>query len=150
MSTLHAFSERFFPAIEALLPKYLADPVDQRIAEGNVACMLLDESGAMVAKMFGTDKARQRQSCQVAWKKATQVWMTGVATYQYEKKVYAGELRWWEFGLPLPELIGWEGGLPGMLDDGTKVALTFSGFRGDKDCEILREAAALVGGVTIA
>ena len=59
--------------------------------------------------MFGENKVKQREFFGVAWKKASQVWITGIATYEFEKKVYAGEIDPGKFGLMHPELIGWEG-----------------------------------------
>lgn len=133
-------------AVEAIVPKFLEDPEDFKIAEGNMALYILDESGNMYGRMFGSDRAKQRISGKVAWHKVTQVWLTRKSTGTYERLVYNNEVPWWEYGVPKNEFIGWEGGVPAQLADGSFLALALSGLRGDKDVEVLREAAARVGG----
>lgn len=44
-----------------------------------------------------------------------------------------------------PDFIGWEGGVPLVAADGSVFAAAFSGFRGEKDTEIVVRAAATVG-----
>jgi uncharacterized protein GlcG (DUF336 family) len=88
---------------------------------------------------------RQRDTAGTAWKKASQVWLTWIATGEYERKVYNGEVEWWRFGVMKPDLIGWEGGLPVRSSDGSLVSLGFSGFRGETDVAILKEALAAIG-----
>jgi hypothetical protein len=99
--------------------------------------------------MFGTDRVRQRGTCRIAWQKCTQVWLTGIATETFEELVFSRRLDPSPFGISHPDFIGWPGGLPGRLADGTKLALAFSGMRGESDCEILRRAAAQIQGVSI-
>jgi glc operon protein GlcG len=47
-------------------------------------------------------------------------------------------------GIEAPDLIGWEGGQPLMMKDGTKLFVGFSGFRGTTDIEIMVKALAAV------
>ena len=101
-----------FNAIERLLPLYLENPIDKRIANGNVAVCIIEENGQVHGRMYGTDKTRQRQSFKVAWTKASQVWLTGVKTGEYERMVFTGEVDENAHGIEAPELIGWEGGQP--------------------------------------
>lgn len=136
-------------AVEAIVPKYLEDPEDFKIADGNMALYILDESGNMYGRMFGSDRAKQRISGKVAWHKVTQVWLTRKSTGTYERLVYNNEVPWWEYGVPKNEFIGWEGGVPAQLEDGSFLALALSGLRGDKDVEVLHEAVARVGGIKL-
>ena len=133
-----------FAAIEKLLPVYMANPVDARIANGNVAICIIDESGQVHGKLFGTDKPRLRRSFQVAWTKASQVWLTGVKTGEYERMVFTGEVPENANGIDNPDLIGWVGGQPLTLPDGSQVSVGFSGFRGVIDLEIVVAALAEV------
>ena len=139
----------FMKAVESIVPKYLQVQEDFQIADGNMALYILDGDGNMYGRMFGSDRAKQRISGKVAWHKVTQVWLSEKPTGVYEKLVYNNEVNWWEFGVPKNEFIGWEGGMPAVLEDGSKIAIALSGLRGDKDCEVLREAAALVGGIKL-
>ena len=131
-------------AIEALIPGYMERVEDSRIANGNVAVCLIDESGQVHSKMFGTDKPRLRQSYKVAWTKASQVWLTGEKTGDYERMVFNGEVAENANGIEAPDLIGWVGGQPLTLADGTNLAVGFSGFRGVTDLEIMVRALANV------
>ena len=76
-----------FDAIEKMIPTYMEDPADEIISNGNVAACIIDESGIVYGKMFGTNKPRLRQSYKVAWTKASQVWLTGIKTGEYESPV---------------------------------------------------------------
>ena len=133
----------FFAEIERLIPVYMANPTDARISNGNVAVCIIDESGNVHGKMFGTDKPRLRQSYKIAWIKASQVWLTGVKTGEYERLVYTGAVPENSNGIENPDLIGWEGGQP-LIRDGKKLAVGFSGFRGVSDLEIVVKALAEV------
>lgn len=143
--TLHQISQKLFAAMDTLIPSYLENPNDFGIAQGNLCALIMDEFGNVSGRHWGDDKVKQRNSAKVAWQKVMQVWLTDTPTYQYEQEVYSKQKNWWEFGIPLPELIGWEGGLPGRLADGTKVAFAFSGFYGDKDADLIRKSAAILG-----
>lgn len=133
---------KVFTAIEKLIPGYMNDPQDQCISNGNLAACIIDETGVVHGKMFGTNKPRLRQSYRVAWTKASQVWLTGVKTGAYEKMVFNKEVDENANGIEAPDLIGWEGGQPLTTKDGTKLSVGFSGFRGTTDIEIMVKALA--------
>lgn len=133
-----------FAAIETLIPAYMSDPADARVSNGNVAVCIIDEDGVIHGKMFGTNKPRLRQSFRVAWTKASQVWLTGVKTGEYERMVFTGEVPENANGIDNPDLIGWEGGQPLTLWNGEKYSVGFSGFRGVTDLEIMVKAFAEV------
>ena len=127
-------------AIENLIPEYLQIEEDKRISNGNVAICIIDEDGAIYGQMYGEDKPRRRQSYKVAWTKASQVWLTGVKTGEYEKMVFNNIVDENANGIEAPDLIGWQGGQPLTLKDGTKLSIGFSGFRGTTDLEIVEKA----------
>ena len=135
---------RLLAALGDLIPRYMADPLDKNISSGNVAVCIIDETGQVYGKIFGQDKTRSRQSFKVAWTKASQVWMTGMKTGEYEKKVFNGQIADGAHGISKPDLIGWEGGQPIVLKDGTKLSVGFSGFRGVSDLDIVARAVASV------
>ena len=60
-------------------------------------------------KMFGENKNRARQLFKVAWTKASQAWITGMKTGEYEKKVFNNEVDADHFGIPLPDLMDGKG-----------------------------------------
>jgi uncharacterized protein GlcG (DUF336 family) len=132
-----------FNAIEKLIPLYLALPADEIISNGNVAVCIIDETGLVHGKMFGTNKPRLRQSYKVAWTKASQVWLTGVKTGEYERMVFTREVDENANGIEAPDLIGWEGGQPLTTKSGEILAVGFSGFRGTTDIEIMIKALDL-------
>ena len=131
-----------FEAIEKLIPEYMEDPLDMRVSDGNVAVCIIDEGGYVHGKMFGTHKPRLRLTYKIAWTKASQVWLTGVKTGQYERMVFNNEVEENANGIDNPDLIGWEGGQPITLKDGTRLSVGFSGFRGTTDLEIMVRAFA--------
>jgi uncharacterized protein GlcG (DUF336 family) len=133
---------KVFQAIERLIPQYMAVPEDRSISNGNVAACLIDETGQVHGKMFGTNKPRLRQSYRVAWTKASQVWLTGVKTGEYERMVFNKEVDENANGIEAPDLIGWQGGQPLTMKDGTRLSVGFSGFRGVTDLEIMVKALA--------
>ena len=141
---LETIIKGMFNAIERLIPFYMQKPEDKRIANGNVAICVIDDKGQVYGKMFGTDKARLRQSYKVAWTKASQVWLTGVKTGDYERMVFNNEVEENANGIEAPDLIGWVGGQPLTLSDGRKLSVGFSGFRGFIDIEIVLKALAEV------
>ena len=141
---LNAIINRMFDAIENLIPLYMKNQEDKRIANGNVAVCIIDDAVQVHGKMFGTDKARLRQSFKVAWIKASQVWLTGVKTGEYERMVFNKEVEENANGIEAPDLIGWVGGQPLKLANGAKLSVGFSGFRGFIDIEIMVEALAEV------
>lgn len=139
---INDFIYTVFQAIEKMIPLYMDDPLDKNISNGNVAVCIIAEDGQVYGKMFGTNKPRLRQSYRVAWTKASQVWLTGVRTGEYERMVFNKEVGENANGIEAPDLIGWEGGQPMTGADGTTYAVGFSGFRGTTDIEIMLKAFA--------
>ncbi|HEY2582387.1 MAG TPA: hypothetical protein VGI43_11305 [Mucilaginibacter sp.] len=137
---INILTEKIFEEIEKLIPVYMKNPEDNRIADGNCAVCIIDEDGGIYGKMFGAYKPRQRQSFKVAWTKASQVWLTGYRTGEYEKMVFNNLVEENANGIEAPDLIGWVGGQPLTLKDGTKFSVGFSGFRGFIDIEIVVKA----------
>jgi uncharacterized protein GlcG (DUF336 family) len=131
---------RMFMAIEKEIPAYMQNPADSRIANGNVAVCIIDEAGQVYGKMFGDYRPRQREIFKIAWTKASQVWLTGIKTGEYERLVFTNEIAQDAHGIEAPDLIGWEGGQQLLLVDGSKLAVGFSGFRGVIDIEIMIKA----------
>ncbi|WP_281631492.1 GlcG/HbpS family heme-binding protein [Flavobacterium luteolum] len=123
--------------IENRISDYLEIPEDKKIANGNVAVCIIDNTGVVYGRMFGKDKSRMRNSFKVAWTKASQVWLTGVKTGDYEKMVFNNIVEENANGIEAPDLIGWKGGQPITLSDGTKLSVGFSGFTGESDLEIV-------------
>jgi glc operon protein GlcG len=124
-----------------LVPVIVKREEDRAVSNGNVAVCIIDESGEIFGKMFiNTSKIRARESFRIAWIKASQVWLTGVKTGEYEKKVYSGEISEGIAGISKPDFIGWEGGQPVILKDGSQLSVGFSGFRGVADLEIVLKA----------
>jgi uncharacterized protein GlcG (DUF336 family) len=131
---------KIISSVEALIPVYLSNPDDKNIGNGNLAICIIDEHGEVHGKLFGTDQNRIRQSYKIAWIKASQVWITGFKTGEFETLAYAGKIDEDKFGISRPDYIGWEGGQPITLKDGTKLSVGFSGFRGTSDLEIVVKA----------
>ena len=102
----------------------------------------LQSSGMVYGKMFGINNARLRETYTAAWTKASQVWITGIKTFEYEKMVFNEEIDPKAYGIRVPDLIGWKGGQPITLKNGTKLSVGFSGFRGITDLEIMVKALA--------
>lgn len=123
--------------VERLIPACMENEADRIKANGNVAICILDEKGAVYGKIFGTDKIRGREAYRVAWMKASQVWITGMRTGEFERKAFNKEIDEREYGIKRPDFIGWEGGQPINLNDGTKLSVGFSGFRSATDLEIV-------------
>ena len=140
--TLEALIQAIISAVEARVPDYVADAEDRSKNSGNCALCIIDAAGIVHGKMFGTDKIRQRHSFRIAWTKASQVWITGLKTGEYEKQVYAGQIDDDKFGIIRPDFIGWEGGQPITLDGQTQLSVGFSGFRGVSDLDIVQKAVA--------
>src|SRR3954447_23877215 len=136
--------EKIIEEAEKLIPGYMQNEEDRRIANGNVAVCIIEPNGRIFGKMFGTNKIRSRESFRVAWTKASQVHITGLKTGEFEKLAFNNELDENKFGIERPDYIGWEGGQPLTLADGTVLAVGFSGFRGVVDLEIVVRALAEV------
>jgi len=137
---LDSIINKMFAEIENLIPVYMQNQEDKNIANGNVAVCIIDENGTVFGRMFGKDKPRLRQSYKIAWIKASQVWLTGVKTGEYEKMVFNRLIEENGNGIEAPDLIGWQGGQPLTLPDGSKLFVGFSGFRGVVDLEIMAKA----------
>ena len=146
---LSSVVEKLLAEIERLIPACLQNPEDRDNSHGNVTLLIVAEGGQIFGRMFGTDKPRRRGTCRIAWQKATQVWMTGHATGRYEELVYAKKLDPSPFGINHPDFIGWDGGLPVVAQDGTKLAVAMSGFSGATDCNMIRAAVAKVPGLAM-
>jgi glc operon protein GlcG len=57
--------------------------------------------------------------------------------------VFTDQIDYHIFGISLPDLVGYKGGQPIILRDGTKLAVGFSGFRGTSDVKIVEKAVLL-------
>ncbi len=132
--------EKIIAALAELVPVYMEVPEDYAISKGVVSVCIIDESGQIYGKIFGTDKLRGRDSYKIAWTKASQVWITGMRTGDYEKLVFSDQIDHHKYGINMPDMIGWIGGQPVSLKDGIKLSIGFSGFRGTTDLEIVDKA----------
>jgi len=138
-------ADAIIAGIERLLPEYMANAEDFGIGGGNIAVCIIDERGAIYGRMFGKDRNRMRQAHRVAWIKASQVWITGMKTGEYEKAVFAGAVDEDKFGIIRPDFIGWEGGQPVVLKSGLRLSIGVSGMRGTSDLSIAARAVAALG-----
>jgi uncharacterized protein GlcG (DUF336 family) len=132
-----------------LLPGFLENPIDKGISDGNVSICIVDETGEVHGAMWGTDKLRHRGTFQTAWRKASQVWITGYPTGKYEELVFTNKIDHAKFGIQKPDFIGWEGGWPAEFDGGLHIAVAISGMRGEKDTELVKAAVEKAGGKII-
>ena len=141
-SEFQSLSNSIADEVGRLLPAILSVPEDLQISNGNCVLCIMNAAGDTVLRMYGgSNRVRQRESAQVASKKALQVWLTGYATGVYETLVYGGKLDPEQFGIPHPEFIGWFGGVEAKTKTGERLVLAFSGVRGEQDVGILRLAA---------
>lgn len=132
--------DKIILALEELVPVYMKVPEDFAISKGVVSVCIIDESGQVYGKIFGADKLRGRDSFKIAWTKASQVWITGMRTGDYEKLVFTDQIDHHQYGINMPDMVGWIGGQPVTLGDGIKLSIGFSGFRGTTDLEIVDKA----------
>lgn len=132
--------EKLFSAIEKRIPIYMSNPNDKNISKGNVAVCVIDRDGNVYGKLYGTDKILQRNFFRVAWIKASQVWITGLKTGEFEKLVFTKQIDEGKFGISMPDFIGWDGGQPITIDNETVLSVGFSGFQGVHDLEIVVKA----------
>jgi uncharacterized protein GlcG (DUF336 family) len=132
--------EKIISTLEELVPEYMKIPEDIAISRGVCSVCIIDGNGQIVGKVFGNDKLRCRDSFKIAWTKASQVWITGYKTNEYEKLVFSDKIDHHKFGITMPDMVGWEGGQPVTLKDGTQLSVGFSGFRGTSDLEIVLKA----------
>ena len=123
--------------IEKLIPVYMQNEEDKVLNNGNVAICIIDNEGMIYGKIFGTDRIKGRDVFRVAWTKASQTWITGISTGEFERLVFNGVIDESTYGIRKPDYIGWIGGQPITLPDGTTFYAGFSGFRGVTDLEIV-------------
>ena len=128
--------------LENLVPGYENSSEDWRISKGNVAVCIVTEDGRVFGKVYGSDKTSQRKFFDIAWRKASQVWITGHNTGDYEQIVFGGSMDPDDAPIELPDLIGWMGGQLIHIDDQTKLAVGFSGFQGANDVAIVQQAVS--------
>ena len=147
--TLAGVGARLVEEVAKLVPVFLEDPIDGERSGGNAAVCVIEAAGGVQGKIFGTDKGRGRWCFGIATRKVIQVWITGHATGRFEELVYAGKLDDGPFGINRPDFIGGQGGVPLLMPDGSLLAAAFSGFRGEKDVEIIVRAAAVITGVRV-
>src|SRR5215213_2839394 len=126
--------------VEKLIPVYMQNEEDFKKSKGGIAICIIDGDGRIYGKMFGDDKIMSRERYRVAWIKASQVWITGMKTGEYERLAFNNEIDEEQFGIKRPDYIGWEGGQPLSLPDGTKLFAGFSGLTGSSDLEIVMRA----------
>lgn len=138
-TTIH----RIIHHVSNLIPAYKNSPADWEKCQGNLALCIIDDSGNVYGKIWGDDKLKGRKYYDVAYRKASQVWITGYKTGEFERLVFSDKLNYRDFGIDLPDLMGWLGGQPIQLNAETKIYCGFSGFRGVADVEIVKKAAAL-------
>lgn len=127
--------------ISARIPAFKSSELDWNISAGNVAVCIIDDAGNIYGKIWGDDKLRGRKFYDVAYRKASQVWITGYKTGEYERLIFTDKLDYHDFGIELPDLMGWEGGQPIQLDTETRISCGFSGFKGVNDLAIVKKSA---------
>lgn len=137
---LNEYINKLIEELAVLVPNYKNSPDDWNICEGNAAVCIISGNGNIHGKLFGNDKVRQRGFYFNAWKKASQVYITGHKTGDYEKIVFGGTMDPEDSLIALPDLIGWEGGQPITIDNDTVLSIGFSGFRGVNDLKIVQDA----------
>ena len=126
--------------ITALIPGYIDSEKDWSISGGHVALCIIDDEGNVYGKIWGEDKLKGRHYFDVAYRKASQAWITGYKTGEYERLVFGGKLDYHTFGITLPDLIGWDGGQPIQLNNDTRIYCGFSGFHGTTDLALVTKA----------
>ena len=134
------FIERLIAEAGMMVPEYMADPEDAKRAQGGCSICIIDAEGNVYGKMFGTAPIQMRETYRIAWVKASQTHITGYPTGEFERLAFNGEIDEKQFGIRRPDYIGWQGGVPLVTRDGTKLSAAFSGFRGVSDVEILQRA----------
>lgn len=130
--------------LSELIPTYKESKIDWNITEGNVAVCIIDDAGNVYGKIWGDNKIKGRRVYDIAYRKASQVWITGYKTGEFERLVFTDQINYRDFGIDLPDLMGWEGGQPIQLGADTKIYCGFSGFKGVTDVAIVKKAAGLM------
>ena len=132
---------KMMESITAQIPSYKNSEADWSISQGNVSVCIIDDAGNIYGKIWGNDKLKGRGYFDVAYRKASQVWITGYKTNEFERLIFTDKLNYKDFGIILPDLIGWKGGQPIQLDAETRICCGFSGFTGANDLAIVKKAA---------
>ena len=132
-------ADAIISAVAGLVQEYF-ERQGKPASDLSAAICIIDESGSVSGKLFGSDKLKVREKYHIAWIKASQVWITGMKTFDYEQKVFSNEINYKDFGIQPPDFIGWKGGQPIKLKDGTKLSVGFSGFSQQDDLEIVLRA----------
>lgn len=138
---LQPIINKIFESITVQIPAYKNSEPDWSISQGNLSVCIIDDAGNIYGKIWGNDKLRGRRFFDVAYRKASQVWITGYKTNEFERLVFTDKLNYKDFGIELPDLMGWEGGQPIQLDAETRISCGFSGFKGVNDLAIVKKAA---------
>ncbi len=138
---LQQIISKMLESINAQIPSYKSSEQDWKISSGNVAVCIIDDEGRIYGKIWGDDKVRGRGFYDVAYRKASQVWITGYKTGEYERLVFTDKINHRDYGIELPDLMGWEGGQPIQLNAETRISCGFSGFKGVNDLAIVKNAA---------
>src|ERR1700712_4663931 len=108
--TLQQIINKIMENISVEIPTFKDSAADWNISAGNVAVCIIDDAGNIYGKIWGDDKVKGRKFYDVAYRKASQVWITGYSTGEFEKLVFADKLNYKDFGIELPDLMGWQGG----------------------------------------
>jgi uncharacterized protein GlcG (DUF336 family) len=139
---LQQIINKMFESISAQIPAFENSEPDWSISKGNVAVCIIDDAGNVFGKIWGSDKLKGRRYYDVTYRKASQVWITGYKTGEFKRLVFTDKLNYRDFGIELPDLMGWEGGQPIQFDAETRISCGFSGFKGVNDLAIVKRAAA--------
>ncbi len=126
--------------VDENISTFMNNPDDYSISDGNVALCIVEKDGTVHGKMYGSDMNRKRNSYFYAWKKASQVWITGMPTGEFERKVFNHEINEYAYCINRPDYVGWIGGQPVDIGNGEILAVAFSGFRGETDLKLISEA----------
>ena len=59
--------QKITAAVEKRVADYLTIEDDRKRNEGNSALCIIDPTGVVQGRMFGTDKIRQRHAFRIAW-----------------------------------------------------------------------------------
>lgn len=97
---------KMFESMSAQIPAYKTSEADWNISAGNVAVCIIDDRGNIYGKIWGNNKLRGRSFYDVAYRKASQVWITGYKTGEFERLVFTDKLNYRDFGIELPDLMG--------------------------------------------
>lgn len=141
---LQNHADAIISAVTGLVQEYFSRQ-NKPASEHCAAICIIDDSGIVSGKLFGndsSDKIKLREKYQFAWIKASQVWITGMKTFDFEYKVFNNEINYKDFGIQPPDFIGWRGGQPLKLKDGTNLSIGFSGFSQQDDLEIVLRAVS--------